>query len=182
VVCISITDIQSHAPNGVAIEYAAHQSDFLRLGYLVRDGGIYMDWDVISTAPIDDILYSPVVFGAEKKIIAYKEALGVAWIGARRGSPWLKRFLHEMGQQFRGKECYTCASVQLAKTLSQTYPTGLRVLNYTSFYHPGWELDGVQRLCEPTQFSKNGPPLATGYFYAMHLFESHKNFQSYINR
>ncbi len=184
-VCVlcSITEIRSHAPNGVPIEYAAHQSDFLRLGYLVRDGGIYMDWDVISTGPIDDVLYSPVVFGAEKKVLNYKEALGVAWMAARRGgSLWLTRFLSEMGDKFQGKACYTCASVQLAKQLSLADPTGLRVLNYTSFYHPGWELDGVQRMLEPSQYSGGGDSMAHGYFYAMHLFESHANFQKYIAR
>jgi hypothetical protein len=45
----------------------------------------------------------------------------------------------------------------------------------------GWELDGVERLLEPRYYTK-GESIGAGYFYAMHLFESHANFQKYINK
>lgn len=168
------------------IKLAAHQSDILRLEYLIRDGGIYMDWDVISLsgAVNDDLLYSPVVFGAEKKIINFKEVLGVAWMAARPNSPFLRDFLKKMHAEFSA-DCYSCHSTILGRRLALANPEQLRVLNYTSFYHPGWELDGVKRLLEPSEFQRDNRDtnaMGVGYFYAMHLFESHENFQKYIHQ
>ena len=53
-----------------------------------------------------------VVFGAEKKVGNYNEALGVALIAARPQEPFLLRWRHEMHTTFTNN-CYACHSVQL---------------------------------------------------------------------
>lgn len=53
-----------------------------------------------------------VVFGAEKKVNNYNEALGVALIAARPQEPFLLRWRHEMHATFTNN-CYACHSVQL---------------------------------------------------------------------
>jgi hypothetical protein len=121
---------------GVPLKLAAHQSDILRLTYLIEKGGIYMDWDVVSLAPVDELLNSPIVFGAEKKIVDYREVLGVAWIAARPGTRWMKLYLEQMQKEFTN-DCYSCHSTILGRRWALEDASSIRVLNYTSFYHPG---------------------------------------------
>jgi len=64
-----------------------------------------MDWDMVVTprsaldGPVvaqSGLLNAPVVFGAEKKIVNFKEVLGVAFIASRPNSIWMKRYLELM--------------------------------------------------------------------------------------
>lgn len=54
----------------------------------------------------------------------------------------------------------------------------MRTINYTSWYHPGWEEDAIRLLFDPTMYSA-GDDISDGYFYGIHLFESHKNYQTW---
>lgn len=165
--------------NGKPLRLAAHQSDVLRIQVLQEMGGIYMDWDVFSVRPHTDLLASPVTFGAEKKVFNYKEVLGVAVMIARKDAPFLTRFAHDMADVFDGEKCYSCHSTILGRDLALEHPEEIRVLNYTSFYHPGWELEGIQLMFDP-KFYKAGEDPTRGLFYSFHLFESHENFQKYL--
>jgi len=102
-------------------------------------------------------------------------------MAARKQSPWMKRFLKLMADEFDGDKCYSCHSTILGRRLAIDYPTQIRVLNYTSFYHPGWEEDATRLLYEPSKY-RPGENITAGYFLGMHLFESHKNFQGYIRQ
>jgi len=114
-------------------------------------------------------------------VINMKEVLGVAVIMARPDSPFLKRFLTEMEKRFDGDRCYSCHSTILGRELAINHPGEVRVLNYTSFYYPGWTLDAMKLLFEPSLYTPGESMFPDrGTFYGMHLFESHENFQRYF--
>lgn len=163
--------------NGKQIRLAAHQSDFLRLDYLIKYGGIYLDWDVLTTRPFDDdLMNSTCVFGVERLVPNYKEVMGVAVMMARPNSVFMRRFRDEMRKAFDGDKCYACHSTQLSRDLALQYPEEVRVLNHTSFYHPGWEEHANRLLFDPLMY-KEGQEVTPGY--GIHMFESHANFQAW---
>ena len=163
---------------------AAHQSDILRLELLLQHGGIYMDWDVLVTHSFDPLLNHNVVFGKEKIVPDHHEVLGVAVIMSRSGEKFLDLWQKHMEDDFNPETCYACHSVVLSRKLALIYPQSLTVLDYKSFYHPGWDKIGELFKTLPHPFgSPENVKLTEEFFsgtFASHLFESSRNFYDVI--
>lgn len=161
---------------------AAHQSDAWRLELLLNQGGIYMDWDVIVTNSFDPLLNTGVIFGIEKKVPDYFELMGVAVLLSRSHEPFMELWKKEMAKEFDGEKCYACHSTVLARKLAVNSDK-VTVLNHFAFYHPGWEQSAYDSLFQPLPHkkgSKLNKKIHEEYLkgtYAIHLFESHANFQ-----
>jgi mannosyltransferase OCH1-like enzyme len=87
--CCSVTP--PHEINGKALSLAAHQSDFMRLDYLIETGGIYLDWDYLTVRSFDDLLASTTIMGLEKHIGKLHEVIGVAVMMSRARSQFFRR-------------------------------------------------------------------------------------------
>ena len=72
-------------------------SDYLRMYYLVNEGGIYLDCDMEVIKPFDDMLDNKMFVGRENDHI-----IGNSAIGAERGHPLLKKYLDMVENNFRG--------------------------------------------------------------------------------
>lgn len=68
VTIVAEDDFVTQTRTGAPVRLAAHQADFLRVRYLIQEGGIYMDTDVLALRDFDDLLSNNVVFGAEKLV------------------------------------------------------------------------------------------------------------------
>lgn len=172
---LDVNTSPSQTTTGKQIRMAAHQSDFLRSELLYKMGGIYMDWDVIALRSFDDLLSHRAVLGMEKQVVDFKEVLGVAVMMARPRSPFIKRFLDGMHKEFDGDNCYVCHSTIWGRKLAMEYPQGVNVLNFTSFYFPGWEKSAMDTFLDPNHY-RRGQTFFPPYSYASHLFESNQNF------
>ena len=98
---------------GKKIKMAAHQSDVLRVEILLREGGIYLDWDVLVVNSFDNLLHNNVVLGMEKVVPEYREVMGVAAILSRPGEPFLERWQKQMGDAFK-EDCCTAVAASVS--------------------------------------------------------------------
>lgn len=65
---------------GQSVKHYAHAADVIRLEMLIKYGGIYMDIDVITVKPMDDLLNHDFVMGAEGKGILDSHHRWKYWI------------------------------------------------------------------------------------------------------
>lgn len=72
-------------------------SDYLRMYYLVNEGGIYLDCDMEIIKPFDDLLNNEMFVGRENERI-----IGNSAIGAKKGHPLLQKYLDIVTNNFRG--------------------------------------------------------------------------------
>jgi hypothetical protein len=155
---------------------AAHQSDVWRLKQVIEHGGFYFDWDLLLLRPPERLRNLVCVMALERKEPDYDEVLGVSMIGAEAGSTFLQAWLDEMPAVFNPRK-YVSHSVVLAHRLAIELPSLVRVLDYRSFYDPGWSESAMKWLFDASERMPDdalGERLsaATG----MHLFCSHANF------
>jgi hypothetical protein len=155
---------------------AAHQSDVWRLRQVIDHGGFYFDWDLFLLRSPEPLRRHPCVMALERKEEGYLEVLGVSMIGAEPGSVFLQHWLDEMASVFNPRK-YVAHSVVLAQRLATELPALVRVLDYRSFYDPGWGEAAMKWLFDPAellpeQALRERLREATG----MHLFCSHANF------
>lgn len=85
-------------------------SDYLRMHYLLTEGGIYLDADVeiLPGKNFDDMLEVRMFVGMEKNDIPGYTVLGTAVVGAEPNHPIIKRWKDTVEAQFRGDDdkCY----------------------------------------------------------------------------
>lgn len=72
-------------------------SDYMRMYYLVNEGGIYLDCDMEVIKPFDDLLDNKMFVGRENDHI-----IGNSAIGAEKGHPLLIKYLDLVENNFRG--------------------------------------------------------------------------------
>jgi hypothetical protein len=155
---------------------AAHQSDVWRVRQVIEHGGFYFDWDLLLLRPPEALRSLVCVMALERKEPDYHEVLGVSMIGAEPGSTFLRKWLDEMPAVFNPRK-YVSHSVVLAHRLAIELPSLVRVLDYRSFYDPGWSEGAMKWLFDPAERLpderlRERLSAATG----MHLFCSHANF------
>ena len=155
---------------------AAHQSDVWRLQRLAEHGGFYFDWDLLLLRSPESLRAQSCVRALERKEDGYEEVLGVSAIGAEPAAVFLRTWLDEMPAVFNPRK-YVSHSILLAHRLANQLPALVRVLDYRSFYDPGWSEPAMRWLFDPSEMLPE-PDLRErlAAAYGMHLFCSHANF------
>ncbi|GEM_PF-1616473 len=151
---------------GNPLLHPAHRADVVRLQTLIRDGGIYLDTDVLVHRSFDELLDHTVVLGEE----GVEGEIGVAnaVILAAPGAPFLQKWRQEYRWfRSRGKDRYWNEhSVQLPRQLAAANPGEATVLPGDAFYRPLWTPGQLELIFAPT-----ASVCDTGRF-ANHLWES----------
>ncbi|KAJ6191056.1 hypothetical protein N7519_001077 [Penicillium mononematosum] len=153
-------DLEQEYPKQVEENwYLAHISDVMRLDILHRDGGIYLDTDIIALQPFDDLLHSPkdTVLGNEGR---GRFGLCNGIILGRKGAAFMNRW-KESYSSFEVGEWNT-HSVILPKEWSLAFPEDVCTLSPSAFFWPSW--DSIQYMHEPltdAQAGKFGKTLAS---------------------
>lgn len=123
-----------------------HIADLLRLDTMAKEGGIYLDMDVIALRSFDNLL------GCEKDLILGNEGgdrhgLCNAIIISRSGSSFVKRW-RESYSTFATNE-WNYHSVKLPKELSSFYHDEICTVSPSVFYWPTWTKSHIRYMHEP---------------------------------
>lgn len=153
---------------GNPLLHPAHQADVIRLEILLREGGIYLDIDVLVHRDFDDLLDEhSVVMGLEGPKGANGAANAV--ILAEPEAPFLRRWYEEYRSfRGRGREVHWSEhSVQMPWWLAQQHPNEIKLLDEKAFFWPLWTDDQLKLIFEAQD--QDFDARAT---YANHLWES----------
>lgn len=130
----------------------AHASDFLRVEFLQREGGVYADMDTLFVRPLPSTLFDhPFVMGRETVDAAASgagaggslcNALFMAEPGSAFGAMWLR----EMQSNFDGS--WSRHSTFLPFELSLRHPDLIHVEPESSFFFLDWTANGVAAIFE----------------------------------
>lgn len=165
-----LTPVRIAAPKeifGRPLKHVAHQADVVRLQKLIRNGGIYLDADVLVQRSFDDLLDHSAVLGREGEKGEYGMANAV--ILAEPRAPFLERWLGEY-TSFRseGRDRYWAEhSVELPARLAAQHPDEITVLGPRAFFWPLWTEDHVRWI-----FDSDRPIALDEEVYANHLWEA----------
>lgn len=169
--------------HGREVMHFAHKADVLRIEVLLREGGIYLDMDVLALRPFTPLLRDGrTIMGWEAvrntKRVRWPTPGGVAnaVIVAPRNATFLHRWLATYAT-FRDDE-WAVHSVRVPRALAEShrFDDELHVAGPRAFYYPTWSpddyADGLPRLYEHNDYHFDD-----GNF-AVHLWES-KVFEEY---
>lgn len=112
-----------------------HISDIMRLDILQKEGGIYLDMDVISLQPFAPLLHSEedVVLGSTG---GNRHGLGNGIVLGRSGSTFIKHW-RESYKTFSSEQ-WNQQSVAAPKKLSHQFPEEICSIAPSSFFWPTW--------------------------------------------
>lgn len=116
---------------GQLIHHVWHSSDVARIQILLKEGGIYLDLDIILIQPLDQYLKYPCTMGLEKR-----PKLISAIIIAEKQSKFLKLWYEYYEMFYRG-EIWDYNSAVVPATLSRSYPHLIHVEKWR-FTTPDW--------------------------------------------
>jgi GT2 family glycosyltransferase len=146
---------------GNPVKHYAHKADLVRLQALLQYGGIYLDMDVITLRPYDDLMSHEMVMGQEGENGFY--GLTNAVILGSPQAPFLIRWL-ESYRQFNDK-VWGNYSVLLPRLLSEKHPDEITVLPHTAFFWPLWTPEGLKTMFRSYDYSYTAA-------YAVHLWNT----------
>ncbi|PHH65372.1 hypothetical protein CDD81_2476 [Ophiocordyceps australis] len=130
---------------------AAHKADVLRLQILRREGGIYLDTDVVLLRPLDALLS-----GRRDIVMAYeggnRQGLCNGVILAKPGAPFVERW-YRMYRDFDPTD-WNYHSVLLPAKLAVQYPDDICPLSPAAFFWPLWTKDQVALMHRPLDASE----------------------------
>lgn len=129
-------DLEREYPEEVQDNWSsAHISEILRLDILQKEGGIYLDMDVIILQP-----FAPVIHSEEDVVLGStggdRRALGNGIILGRSGSIFLKHW-RESYRTFSSEE-WDQKAVAIPKKLSHDYPEEICSISPSNFFWPTW--------------------------------------------
>lgn len=124
-----------------------HLADALRLDVIRREGGIYMDMDVIVLRSFDRLRHCErdVLLGHEG---GDRHGLCNALILGRKNAPFIRRWIDSYADFDSGKE-WNYHSVILPKKLAWEHPQEVCPLSPTVFFWPTWTEKHVRYMHEP---------------------------------
>ena len=150
---------------GRPLNHPAHRADVARLDVLLKQGGIYLDVDVLVHEAFDHLLDHSAVLGQEG--VGGEHGLGNAVILAEPGAPFLRRW-HEEYRWFRsaGRDRFWNEhSISVPSVLAKQHPDEITVLPHTAFYWPLWTDDELPKIFDAPASAERGD-------LANHLWES----------
>ncbi|KAI9032048.1 nucleotide-diphospho-sugar transferase [Hyaloraphidium curvatum] len=127
---------------GNPIANYAHKADILRLEILIEHGGIYLDQDTVVWRSLDELLGYECVMGHEGE--GGWVGLGNAVIIAQPRSRFLSRWLRSYHNFDDANWNYH--SIILPRILAAENPREVHVLDYTRFFWPLWNENGLQKF------------------------------------
>lgn len=126
-----------HTPDESKTQYA-HLSDTMRLEFLHKQGGIYLDIDSFALRPFDHVRNAPhphdIVLGHEG---GNRWGLCNAIIAARPNSTFVARWLESYATVDFSRE-WNYHSVLLPKEMAEKYPEEICALAPDAFFWPTW--------------------------------------------
>ena len=125
------------------ILHHAHKADFLRLLILEREGGLYLDMDVIVLKQLTGFTGNKVLLGEEGVGGLY--GFSNAIIASPKGSHFIKTWL-EITQRTFSNEKWNDHSIQLPKILAREFEDQISVQNHEQFCWPLWDSEGLSQL------------------------------------
>lgn len=156
----------------VELKHPAHQADILRLDLLQRDGGIYLDLDVLSVRPLTPFLQEHFVLGREGQESPMIVCNGVilAEPDSAFGNEWRKGFDPRIsrwrGFRSHGRDEYwNEISGQYPAFLAEEYPELITIAAYDAFHWPMWHREHLEQL-----FRGRGNSYPNAYCH--HLWQS----------
>ena len=144
---------------GNRVSHYAHMADVLRLQILLREGGIYLDMDVLCLRPFAPLQRYEMVLGEEHGV-GLCNAVILAAPGARFLEEWLKGYA-----SFREEE-WNKHSIVLPARLAREMPELIHVLDYRKFFWPMYWPEHLQPF-----FLRPGSSFSAES-YCVHLWES----------
>jgi SAM-dependent methyltransferase len=154
---------------GRPVTHFAHKADILRLQFLLRTGGVYLDLDTICQKPFAPLMHSKVVMGIESSRTGIEQwhqgdqvGLCNAVIISCPDSAFLKIWF-ETYKLFDANN-WNNHSVLIPAALARTHPNEIHIEPPESFFWPLWTEDGIASLF----IQNNSFPEA----YSFHLWES----------
>lgn len=137
-----------HKPD-ISVTQYAHLSDTMRLEFLLRQGGIYLDIDAFALRPFDDIRANPhphdIVLGHEG---GNRWGLCNAIIAARPNSTFVSRWLDSYSKVDLTRE-WNYHSVLLPKEMAAQHPEEVCALAPDAFFWPTWTWRHVEWMHAP---------------------------------
>jgi hypothetical protein len=146
------------------IRHVQYQSDVLRMGILIRQGGIYIDTDMLLLRPLYDLMNQPLTLTEESP-----SSIANGVILAAPESEFLKIWLNKMPQALRSPT-WAYHAVVLPVQLSLDFPH-LATVRGSSYFFP---LDLKRNyLCEtePGQVAESMSRI--GPAHGIHVYESY---------
>lgn len=129
--------------SGHPLSHAAHRADVVRLRVLLREGGIYLDMDVIALRSFDELLGSALpALGMEGK--QGEHGLCNAVIVSPAGAPFLQRWLDAYDSFDEAQ--WAEHSVRLPMRLARAHGAEVRALPANAFFWPLWDDAALKRL------------------------------------
>jgi len=126
-------------------------SDYLRMHYLLTEGGIYLDADVeiLAGKNFDSWMGSPFFVGKELSTETFT-VLGTAVVGSESGHPLVQEWIKTVEEGFRGDDelCYE-SSMDLLNKIGVRYQDKMRIAEPDVFY-PYNNLTGESNFTENT--------------------------------
>jgi hypothetical protein len=155
--------------------HPAHQADVLRLETLLKDGGVYLDLDVLCVRPLTPLLGERFVLGQEGReqdgdVPVLCNGVILAERDADFARAWLDGFDPETslwaGFRSRGRDEYwNEISCQYPAHLAALHPEQLTIAPYDAFHWPMWHAEHLARL-----FLGSGDAFPNAYCH--HLWQS----------
>lgn len=154
---------------GNKLDHFAHKTDVLRLQILIREGGVYMDFDTLCQQSFEPLFCDRVVMGmeaAQTGMAPLTNDSGFGLCNALIIAPVKSRFLEIWLDSFREFDQSNWArhAVYVPVTVAQKHPELIQIQPPERFFWPSWHGDGIKHL------------FAEGRDYpeavSMHLWES----------
>ncbi len=95
--CRALAKRFSYVREAIAAKKYIKVTDFARMYYLYKEGGIYLDCDMEVLKPFDALLRSDMFVGRENK-----NTIANSIIGAKKGHSLLKKYLQLVEENFKG--------------------------------------------------------------------------------
>jgi hypothetical protein len=160
---------------GRPVVHPAHRADLVRLDVLLRDGGVYLDLDVLSVRSIAPLLNEVFVLGQEGENGCHGLCNGVilAEPDAAFAKEWLEGF-HPAVSRWEGfrslgrDEYWSEMSVKYPAYLANLLPELITIAPYDAFHWPTWTDEHLAWL-----FKGLGDEFPNAYCH--HLWQSHSD-------
>ena len=136
---------------GNKLDHFAHKADVLRLQILIREGGVYMDFDTICQKPFEPLFGDRVVMGIESHTMGmdgYNRGEPVGLCNALIIAPANAQFLQNWYEEYHNfdQSQWNHHSVILPSRLARQYPDLIQVEPAERFFWPTCGIENIKDI------------------------------------